>query len=344
MIVGVTGFMTAGKDTFANYLVEKKRFIHISLSDILRQDLKKTKKKITRQALMELGNLLRQNLGGGILAQRSLQKIQPDENIVISSIGTVAEVKELQKRKDFILVFIDAPQTTRFQRITVRKREEDPSTLEEFKQKEKTESKGGGKAYREFDNVRKLAKVIIKNNTTPEAFHKKIDTFITDWQPKLRHKRPSWDQYFLDIVTSVAQRATCDRGKTASVIVKDKRILTTGYVGSPQGLPHCDEVGHLYKKVKHEDGHISQHCVRTLHGEQNAILQAAKYGIPIQGSTIYCKLAPCPVCAMMIINAGIKRVVSKIGYHGAIDTPKIFKKAGVKFQILNKKIEEYANQ
>src|SRR3989344_6936165 len=89
--------------------------------------------------------------------------------------------------------------------------------------------------------------------------------------------RPSWDEYFINIANEVSKRATCDRGKSGCVIVKDKHILTTGYVGSPAGLPHCDEVGHLFKTTTHENGKITQHCMRTTHAEQNAICQSAKF-------------------------------------------------------------------
>ncbi|MEK6900897.1 MAG: deaminase, partial [Nanoarchaeota archaeon] len=113
----------------------------------------------------------------------------------------------------------------------------------------------------------------------------------------------------MGIVDAVSKRATCDRGRTAVVIVRDKRILATGYVGAPMGLPHCDEVGHEMKKLVHEDGRISQHCVRTSHGEVNAIALAARNGVSIESGTLYCKLEPCYNCAKMVINAGIVRVV-----------------------------------
>ncbi len=91
-----------------------------------------------------------------------------------------------------------------------------------------------------------------------------------------KYIRPSWDEYFLEIMRSVAKRATCDRGRASSVFVKDRQILVTGYVGSPVGMPHCDDVGHQLKKIIHEDGTITEHCMRTVHAEHNAIWQAAK--------------------------------------------------------------------
>lgn len=156
--------------------------------------------------------------------------------------------------------------------------------------------------------------------------------------------RPSWDEYFLDIMASVARRSTCDRGRSGALIVKNKRILTTGYVGSPVGLPHCDDVGHEFKETIHADGHVSKHCVRTVHAEQNAICQAARYGIPIDGATLYCTMTPCYVCAKMIINAGIKRVVAEKDYQASAETKRVFREAGIQFELLSEDIKEYADQ
>ena len=113
-------------------------------------------------------------------------------------------------------------------------------------------------------------------------------------------RRPSWDQYFMDIAFEVAKRSTCTRAQVGAIIVRDKRILTTGYNGSPTNLPHCTEVGCLM---------VAGHCVRTLHAEANAIMQAARHGVSITGGTAYVTHQPCLSCAKMIINAGLKRVL-----------------------------------
>ncbi|MGD8505047.1 MAG: cytidine/deoxycytidylate deaminase family protein [Candidatus Bathyarchaeota archaeon] len=157
-------------------------------------------------------------------------------------------------------------------------------------------------------------------------------------------KRPSWDRYFLDLCEAVSKRATCDRGKNGCVIVKDKRILTTGYVGSPTGLLHCKEAGHDMRKVFDDAGNVTQHCVRTLHAEQNAIIQAAKFGVSIDGATLYCKMVPCRTCAMMIINSGIKRVVAEKHYHAEADTVRMFEDAGIGLVIMSDEVEKYDRQ
>ncbi len=157
-------------------------------------------------------------------------------------------------------------------------------------------------------------------------------------------KRPSWDEYFIGLVDEIAKRATCDRGMSGAIVVKDKRILCTGYVGSPPGLPHCDEVGHLLKKVIDEDGTTRQHCVRTIHAEQNAISQAAKYGIPLDGTTLYCTMEPCRVCAMLIMSVGIKKVISKRRYHAGQDTRDLFEQAGIELVVMEERVEDYSDQ
>ncbi|NOZ51155.1 MAG: dCMP deaminase [Chloroflexi bacterium] len=112
--------------------------------------------------------------------------------------------------------------------------------------------------------------------------------------------RPSWDEYFMCIALQAAKRSTCDRAHVGAVIVRDRRILTTGYNGSPSGLPHCDDIGHLL---------VEGHCLRTIHAEQNAIVQAGYLGVSVRGGTLYVTHQPCLTCAKLIINAGIRRVV-----------------------------------
>jgi dCMP deaminase len=160
---------------------------------------------------------------------------------------------------------------------------------------------------------------------------------------KTDYVRPSWDEYFMSIAELVGSRGTCDRGRSGCVIVRDKRILVTGYVGSPAGLPHCDDVGHEMHKVTGDDGVISEHCVRTAHAELNAIAQAAKVGVSVDGSTVYCHMVPCYTCAKTIVNAGIKKVVALKDYHRSQRTKEIFEEGGVRLTILTNETEDYKN-
>lgn len=158
------------------------------------------------------------------------------------------------------------------------------------------------------------------------------------------YKRPSWDEYFMTIAQAVSTRGTCDRGRIGCVIVRDKRILSTGYVGAPMGLPHCEESGHQMKKVVHEDGRETNHCLRTSHAEVNAIALAARNGVSVEGGTLYGMMVPCHTCAKMLINAGIKRVVAEKDYHDSKDAIDLFKEAGVELEILKNEVMKYDNQ
>ena len=158
------------------------------------------------------------------------------------------------------------------------------------------------------------------------------------------YQRPSWDEYFIQMADLVGTRGTCDRGRAGAVITKDKRILSAGYAGSPVGLPHCDEVGHEMHTVTNEDGTTSRHCIRTAHAEQNAIANAARVGVGVEGATLYCKMLPCYICAKMIINAGIKRVVALKDYHATKRSKEIFSDAGIELVIINNEVESYEDQ
>jgi dCMP deaminase len=156
-----------------------------------------------------------------------------------------------------------------------------------------------------------------------------------------KYQRPSWDEYFMKIVEMVASRGSCDRGRTGCVITRNRRIVSTGYVGAPVGLPHCDEVGHEMHTVTHEDGSQTQHCIRTAHAEQNAICEAARMGIALEGGTLYCRMSPCYTCAKMIINAGIKRVVCAHDYQAGARSREIFKEAGLEYVLLSNDMPKY---
>lgn len=160
---------------------------------------------------------------------------------------------------------------------------------------------------------------------------------------KEKYVRPSWDEYFLKIMELVGTRGTCDRGRSGCVITKDKRILATGYVGSPIGINHCDDIGHEMNAVIHEDGHKTQHCIRTSHAELNAIANAARFGVTLEGATLYCHMTPCYTCAKMIINAGIKRVVVNMDYHVGKRSKEIFKEAGVEYKLVSDEVQKYEN-
>ena len=131
--------------------------------------------------------------------------------------------------------------------------------------------------------------------------------------------RPSWDRYFMDITELVARRSTCLRRSVGASIVKDKRILSTGYNGAPSGLKHCLEIGCLREKMNVASGERHELC-RGIHAEQNAIIQAAYHGVSIRGASFYCTNLPCSICAKMIINVGLKKIYYLDGYADAISS------------------------
>jgi dCMP deaminase len=140
-----------------------------------------------------------------------------------------------------------------------------------------------------------------------------IKSEVLNSKIELENERPSWDEYFMDIVGLVSKRSTCLRRRVGAVLVRDKRILATGYNGPPTGVRHCTEVGCLRDKLKIPSGERHELC-RGLHAEQNAIIQAALHGVTTKDATIYCTNHPCIICSKMIINSGINKIVYREGY------------------------------
>ena len=129
----------------------------------------------------------------------------------------------------------------------------------------------------------------------------------------MKNKRPTWDEYFLGIADLISKRSTCLRRSVGAVLVKDKRILATGYNGAPSKITHCEAAGCIREKLKVPSGERHELC-RGLHGEQNAFLQAALHGTSLKGASLYSTTQPCIICAKMIINAGIKEIIIKGDY------------------------------
>jgi dCMP deaminase len=152
----------------------------------------------------------------------------------------------------------------------------------------------------------------------------------TEKMDKHERKRPSLDSYFLRMAALVSERSTCIRRKVGAVLVKDKHVLSTGYNGAPKGLPHCLTEGCLREKLKIKSG-IRHELCKAVHAEQNAIIQCAYHGVSTKGSTLYVTASPCKICAKIIINAGIKRIVYS-GDYPDLDAMKILKEAKIKLE------------
>lgn len=157
---------------------------------------------------------------------------------------------------------------------------------------------------------------------------------LSNLEPSQLRERLTLEKYFVNILSEVAARATCDRGRSGALLVFQGQIIATGYVGSPPGFPHCDDVGHLM---------VNNHCVRTVHAEQNVLAQAAKLGHSTLGSTLYSTMSPCRTCAMLMVTAGIDSVTSLFGYPsdpGYVGAT-ILRQAGVRYRQLTGALATY---
>lgn len=352
IVIGLTGTIGAGKDTVVNYLIKNEDFQHFSVRKFLIKELQKRNLPSNRDTMRQLANELREKYGPSYIIEKLYtEAIKSNKNSIIESIRTVGEVETLRNKENFFLIAIDADPKIRYSRIKQRGSETDDVDYSTFIAQENEEMQNNDPNKQNISKCIELADYYIENNGTFQQLYDQIDRVLKEIKSRVNSKeqgqiyhRPSWDEYFIEVMNTVATRATCDRGRAGCVIVKDKRILVTGYVGAPSGLPHCDEVGHLFRKVIHEDGSITQHCVRTVHAEQNAIAQAARFGIPLNGSTLYVKMTPCRSCAMLIINSGIKRVVCEYRYHAGKESEDIFAQANIKLDFINDEILNYQNQ
>jgi len=148
-------------------------------------------------------------------------------------------------------------------------------------------------------------------------------------------QRPSYDEYFMEMAHIVSKRSTCKRRKVGAILVKDKHILSTGYNGAPKGIKHCSEVGCLRDEINVPSGERHELC-RGLHAEQNAIIQAAVFGISIKDSILYCTNTPCIVCVKMLINAGVKEIIYSGDYPDDL-AKKMLSESTINIKNLNKK-------
>jgi dCMP deaminase len=223
----------------------------------------------------------------------------------------------LRKLGDFNLIGVTASREMLIKRMMERGRDSEKK-LTEAEIIEKLEREGGKGEPESGQQITKcfdLSDFTIINNGTFVELEAKLDHFVGLLTGKAR---PSFDEIFMEISYAWAKRATCLRRKVGAVLAKDKQQLTAGYNGAPRGLPHCAELGGcLREKLGIPSGQRHELC-RGTHAEQNAITQAAKFGINIEGATLYCNTYPCVICTKMILNAGIKRVVYDSSYDDAL--------------------------
>ena len=345
MIIGITGTLGAGKGTVVEFLKERG-FVHYSVRDFLVEEILKRGLESNRENMVSVANNLRANFGPSYIVEQLYEMAEKSgENCVIESIRCPGEVDALRNKDGFVLFSVDADVESRYSRTVERASSTDNISFNQFVVDEQKEMTSTDPNKQNLRACIEAADYSFKNDWTIEELHGKVGKVLDGINEKSKVRvRPSWDEYFLNIAREVGKRSTCDRGSSGCVIVRDKQILVTGYNGAAKGLPHCDDVGHQIKSITREDGSVSQHCVRTVHGEQNAICQAAKLGILLEGSTLYYKMTPCAVCAKMIVNCGIVKVVCEKKYHAGGESEELFKMANIDLVILDDEVVKYKNQ
>jgi dCMP deaminase len=325
IIIGLTGRNAAGKTTAGDAL-GARGFTYLSLSDVIREEAKRRGLSDERENLTALGNELRERHGPGALAELTVARMQPDRNYVVDSIRHPAEVQALKKAGSFSLFHVFAPLEARFDRAMARNRAGDARTLQEFIRQEEREFASSNAAAQQLLETERLANRVIENNGTLDEFSAHLAVALRELE--VTFARPSWDQYFMDIARQVAARSNCMKRQVAAVIVADRRIISTGYNGTPRGVKNCNEGGCPRCNGFSESGKNLEECLCS-HGEENAIVQASYHGIAIKDATLYTTYSPCLLCSKMIINAGIRRVVYNEAYPLNNTATAMLKEAGV---------------
>jgi dCMP deaminase len=310
MIIGLTGKNGAGKTEVSQYLVSRG-FEYHSLSDEIREEVKKRGMEITRDVLTEVGNELRAQFGAGVLAERVLRRLGHERNYVIDSIRNPTEVMALKRRKDFVLMALNAGEAARFVRSRQRGRESAPQTIEQFIEEENRELRSDDPASQQLIATEQMADLAVTNDGSLEDLHRQLDQILPSLMSNF--DRPEWDEYFLDIARVVASRSNCIKRKVAAIIVRDRRVISTGYNGTPRGAKNCNEGGCPRCNSMAKSGTSLEECL-CCHGEENAITQAAYHGTSLKGATLYTTFAPCLLCTKMIINSGISEVIYNQDY------------------------------
>lgn len=310
MIFGVAGLNGAGKGEVVAFLAARS-FATFSLSDVIREALARKGLDESRRDMIEEGRKLRADGGPSVLADLALQNMLPDRNYAIDSIRHPAEVESLRSSgHPFKLVWVEAEIETRFKRLQNRGRRGDPSSILELRELESLELQSENPAGQQLLAVKEMADFVIRNDGDVELLHAGVqDAF----RQSLHFDRPSWDDYFMTIAQAAALRSNCVKRKVAAVVTVDRRIISTGYNGTPRGTKNCNEGGCPRCNRLVEGGTLLHECLCS-HGEENAITQAAYHGVSLRGATLYTTFSPCLQCTKLIINAGLAEVVYRGSY------------------------------
>ena len=329
MIIGLTGTNGSGKTVAAEHLT-KKGFRFRSLSDVIREELASRGLRATRENLIAEGNRLRSEFGPAILAQRIASKFRLDQNYVVDSIRSPHEVRALREWGDFHLLHLDAPRDLRYERVLRRGGQRVPASYAVFAEQEERELESPDPTSQQLCATWEEADETIVNSGSIEQFRQSVTGIAKGWM--MGASRPGWDEYFMGIARIVALRSNCMKRKVAAVVVKDRRIISTGYNGTPRGVANCNEGGCPRCNSLADSGTLLSECLCS-HAEENGIVQAAYHGISVKGATVYSTCSPCLICTKMIINAGIARVVFNLDYPLHDTAKKLLAEAGVELDL-----------
>jgi len=330
MRIGVAGRNAAGKTQVVEYL-EARSFHRASLSDVIRDELRAQGLEPTRDNMIRRGRELRAAHGPAVLAQRIEKLLPPGRNCVIDSIRHPAEVEQLRASGDFKLLWIEAPVELRFERSRRRARPGDAETLAEFEALEARELGSADAGAQQLLRVAELADSTVHNAGDIPELERALERFVRE--NLLFEHRPPWDEYFMNIAHAAATRANCIKRKVGAILVVDRRIISTGYNGTPRGTRNCNEGGCPRCAGAAPTGARLDECLCS-HAEENALTQAAYHGVAVRGATIYTTLCPCLMCAKMIINAGVFEVVHDAAYAMDQTAADLLRQAGVKIRSL----------
>jgi len=329
MIIGVAGRNGAGKGEFVDFL-EARSFTALSLSDAIRRELASRGLEESRERMIETGQEMRRRAGPGALAQSLARELLPDRNYAIDSIRHPVEVEILRQHAEasghvFHLVWVDAKIDTRFERMVARGRSGDPTSVAELEALELRERGSDDPNAQQLDAVEAEADYRLANDESLEHFQEQIQAWVGK---NLAFDRPDWDDYFMGIARVVASRSNCVKRKVAAVVTLEKRIISTGYNGTPRGTTNCNEGGCPRCNDLAPGGTRLDECLCS-HAEENAITQAAYHGVSLKGGTIYTTFSPCLQCTKMIINAGLTEVVYQTDYPLGETSLGLLKESGI---------------
>ncbi|MFC1616257.1 AAA family ATPase [Patescibacteria group bacterium] len=320
MIIGLTGSMGSGKGEVVNFL-QTKGFEYVTLSAMVREEARQRGIPEEREQLMEVGNSMRKEFGAGVLAKKALEKVQNSDckKWVIDGIRNPAEIEELKRGEGVHVVGINCAKEILVKRILSRNRESDPNMhMEIIRKIERELGKDEPTDGQQVGKCMEMADRVIDNEGTLEEFNQNFNDFYN------MLKRPSKDLYYLDLAKSVCRRGTCTKVEIGAVIIREDQVVATGYCGAPRGTKSSQDHGFcLRKKLGIPSGHRYEMC-RSVHAEQNAIINAARSGASLLGGDmyIYGKIQgdeevvidafPCFICKKMLINCGLKRVICSL--------------------------------